>query len=129
MGARLNIADKFLSAHREHPAEEAYVTGTFDNWQKTVKLEKSDGVFQKTVDIAHPSHKIYYKVRGRKPGVVPFLRVFGSSMAVSLAELHDCTPGLVKHGFAAPSVCLRECVRHGHNGLPGRSVSACCIQL
>ncbi|GJN86643.1 hypothetical protein PLIIFM63780_010224 [Purpureocillium lilacinum] len=45
----------------EHPAEEAYVTGTFDNWQKTVKLEKSDGVFQKTVDIAHPSHKIYYK--------------------------------------------------------------------
>ncbi|KAK4087885.1 hypothetical protein Purlil1_7643 [Purpureocillium lilacinum] len=92
----------------EHPAEEAYVTGTFDNWQKTVKLEKSDGVFQKTVDIAHPSHKIYYKVRGRKPGVVPFLRVFGSSMAVSLAELHDCTPGLVKHGFAAPSVCLRD---------------------
>ncbi|KAJ6443413.1 C6 transcription factor [Purpureocillium lavendulum] len=45
----------------EHPAEEAFVTGTFDNWQKTVKLEKKDGVFQQKVDIAHPSHKIYYK--------------------------------------------------------------------
>ncbi|UNI15647.1 Cruciform DNA binding protein [Purpureocillium takamizusanense] len=45
----------------EHPAEEAFVTGTFDNWQKTVKLEKRDGVFQQKVDIAHPLHKIYYK--------------------------------------------------------------------
>ncbi|PHH80100.1 hypothetical protein CDD82_1978 [Ophiocordyceps australis] len=45
----------------EHEAEEAYVTGTFDNWSKSVKLEKHNGVFQKTVHLEHVSNKIYYK--------------------------------------------------------------------
>jgi hypothetical protein len=47
---------------REHPAEEVYVTGTFDDWTKSVKLDKEDGVFQKTVDLKDASKKIYYKV-------------------------------------------------------------------
>ncbi|CEI66772.1 unnamed protein product [Fusarium venenatum] len=45
----------------EHPAEEVYVTGTFDNWTKSVKLEKEGDVFSKTVDLKEPEGKIYYK--------------------------------------------------------------------
>lgn len=37
------------------------MTGTFDNWQKTVKLEKHVDAFSKTVDL--PLEKILYKVR------------------------------------------------------------------
>jgi hypothetical protein len=45
----------------EHPAEEVYVTGTFDNWGKTVKLDKKDTVFEKTVALKS-DEKILYKV-------------------------------------------------------------------
>ncbi|KAJ4267454.1 Cruciform DNA binding protein [Fusarium torreyae] len=45
----------------EHPADEVYVTGTFDNWTKSVKLEKNNNVFTKTVDLKEPEGKIYYK--------------------------------------------------------------------
>jgi hypothetical protein len=40
------------------------VTGTFDNWTKSVKLEKQGDVFQKTVDLTIPTdtNKIQYKV-------------------------------------------------------------------
>lgn len=54
---------------REHPAEEVYVTGTFDNWTKSVKLDKEGSVFQKTVQLENPSEKIYYKVSQQLPGV------------------------------------------------------------
>lgn len=48
---------------REHPeANEVFVTGTFDDWGKTQKLEKVDGVFEKTVDFENKD-KILYKVR------------------------------------------------------------------
>lgn len=45
----------------EHPAEEVYVTGTFDSWTKSVQLEKKGDVFEKTVDLKDASSKIYYK--------------------------------------------------------------------
>ncbi|CAM1501017.1 Fc.00g101790.m01.CDS01 [Cosmosporella sp. VM-42] len=45
----------------EHPAEDVYVTGTFDSWTKSVKLEKEGDVFLKTVDLKDASTKIYYK--------------------------------------------------------------------
>lgn len=49
---------------REHPdAEEVFVTGTFDDWTKSVKLDKKGDVFEKTVDLKDASKKIYYKVR------------------------------------------------------------------
>ncbi|KAL9577141.1 MAG: hypothetical protein Q9203_007569, partial [Teloschistes exilis] len=35
----------------DHPADEVYVTGTFDDWAKSVKLEKEDGVFVKQVEL------------------------------------------------------------------------------
>ncbi|KAK1654641.1 hypothetical protein BDP81DRAFT_309149 [Colletotrichum phormii] len=44
-----------------HPAEEVYVTGTFDNWTKSEKLEKVGSSFEKTVKLADASEKIYYK--------------------------------------------------------------------
>ncbi|KAH6899639.1 hypothetical protein B0T10DRAFT_468263 [Thelonectria olida] len=52
---------KFFSSHREHAAEEVYVTGTFDDWTKSVKLDKIGDVFQKTVELPDASRKIYYK--------------------------------------------------------------------
>lgn len=50
---------------REHPAEDVYVTGTFDNWSKSEKLVKDGDIFQKTVELEDASSKIYYKVRER----------------------------------------------------------------
>jgi hypothetical protein len=43
----------------EHDANDVYVTGTFDNWKKTVQLEKEGSVFKKTVEL--PKFKTQYK--------------------------------------------------------------------
>ena len=53
--------------YRPHPAEEVYVTGTFDNWSKSEKLEKVGDIFQKTVTLPNTGDKIYYKVRANFP--------------------------------------------------------------
>nr|POE56232.1 5'-amp-activated protein kinase subunit beta-2 [Quercus suber] len=45
----------------EHPADEVYVTGTFDNWSKSVKLDKKDFIHEKTVDLPSIGEKIFYK--------------------------------------------------------------------
>lgn len=43
-------------------AEEVYVTGTFDNWSKSAKLEKSaSGVLEKEI-VVPMNEKITYKV-------------------------------------------------------------------
>lgn len=52
-----------LPLNRDHPAEEVYVTGTFDDWGKTVKLEKDGTGFSKTVETLPLHEKVYYKVR------------------------------------------------------------------
>ncbi len=39
-----------------------FVTGTFDNWAKTTKLDKVGSAFEKTVDIPQSDDKILYKV-------------------------------------------------------------------
>ncbi|OCL10000.1 carbohydrate-binding module family 48 protein [Glonium stellatum] len=43
----------------EHPANEVFVTGTFDDWAKSIQLEKKDDVFTKTVEL--PKEKVQYK--------------------------------------------------------------------
>ncbi|KAJ4991570.1 hypothetical protein SVAN01_02951 [Stagonosporopsis vannaccii] len=43
----------------EHDADDVYVTGTFDDWKKTVQLEKEGSVFKKTVEL--PKDKTQYK--------------------------------------------------------------------
>jgi hypothetical protein len=49
---------------RDHPATEVYVTGTFDNWAKSIKLEKKEGtLFEKLVDLPRSDEKYFYKVR------------------------------------------------------------------
>lgn len=43
-----------------------YVTGTFDNWEKTEQLDRVGDIFEKKVTLPVASEKIYYKV-----GVAP----------------------------------------------------------
>lgn len=52
-----------LLYHREHPANEVYVTGTFDDWSKSEKLDKIGDIFVKKVTLSDATEKIYYKVR------------------------------------------------------------------
>ncbi|KAK0733303.1 hypothetical protein B0T26DRAFT_634364, partial [Lasiosphaeria miniovina] len=44
-----------------HPAEEVYVTGTFDGWSKSEQLVKVRDGFEKKVTLSDSSQKIYYK--------------------------------------------------------------------
>ena len=48
---------------RNHPASEVYVTGTFDDWAKSVKLERKGDGYEKLVELPQSEHKILYKVR------------------------------------------------------------------
>lgn len=52
----------FDSSYRPQPANEVYVTGSFDNWTQRVKLDKSDDTFRKEVELAKVDEKIRYKV-------------------------------------------------------------------
>lgn len=47
---------------RNHPAQEVYVTGDFDNWSKSIKLDKNGDSFHKTVTIPGEESRIHYKV-------------------------------------------------------------------
>ncbi|KAI9699632.1 MAG: hypothetical protein M1836_002666 [Candelina mexicana] len=44
-----------------HPASEVYVTGTFDDWAKSVKLDKTGSGYEKKVELSEVDEKIYYK--------------------------------------------------------------------
>ncbi|KAL9098927.1 MAG: hypothetical protein Q9163_005503 [Psora crenata] len=48
-------------AYMDHPAKEVYVSGTFDDWAKSVQLDKKDGHFEKLVDLPYADKKIIYK--------------------------------------------------------------------
>lgn len=39
------------------------MTGTFDSWSKSVRLEKKNDILQSTVHLDDSADKIYYKVR------------------------------------------------------------------
>lgn len=49
--------------NRPREATEVYVTGTFDDWGKTVQLEKKGTGFEKEVHLPAIDGKIQYKVR------------------------------------------------------------------
>ena len=55
----IHLADYLLS--REDPASEVFVTGTFDQWSKSVKLQKEGAVFQKSLDLPSTDQSYYYK--------------------------------------------------------------------
>ena len=52
----------------DHPANDVHVTGTFDDWSKSVQLEKKGSSWEKHVDLPK-AEKVYYKVR--PTGAVP----------------------------------------------------------
>jgi hypothetical protein len=45
-----------------HPANEVFVTGSFDDWGKTVKLDRNGDVFTKEVQLPSADEKVHYKV-------------------------------------------------------------------
>jgi hypothetical protein len=47
---------------RPYKANEVFVTGTFDDWGKTVQLEKKGDIFEKEVPLPTTTGKIEYKV-------------------------------------------------------------------
>lgn len=51
------------SYRRPREANEVFVTGTFDDWGKTVQLEKKGSVFEKEVHLPAIEEKVQYKVR------------------------------------------------------------------
>lgn len=63
------------SQPRQHPADEVYVTGTFDDWAKSVKLENKGEHFEKLVELPSSNEKIFYKVRTlHYPTAAPFFQ-------------------------------------------------------
>lgn len=53
-------ANWLFCENRNHPAGEVYVTGTFDNWGKSTKLEQEGDAFVARVEL--PIEKTLYKV-------------------------------------------------------------------
>lgn len=51
-----------LSYGRPYNGNEVFVTGTFDDWGKTVQLDRNGDVFEKTVSLPDTDEKIQYKV-------------------------------------------------------------------
>jgi hypothetical protein len=51
-----------LLDYRPHPANEVFVTGSFDDWGKTVKLDRKGDVFTKEVQLPSADEKVHYKV-------------------------------------------------------------------
>jgi hypothetical protein len=61
--ARCAVYLELTRSVREHPeASEVFVTGTFDDWGQTEKLEKKGDFFEKDVQLPNKD-KILYKVR------------------------------------------------------------------
>ncbi|PWY72878.1 hypothetical protein BO83DRAFT_42167 [Aspergillus eucalypticola CBS 122712] len=46
-----------------YSANEVFVTGTFDDWGKTVKLDRVGDVFEKEVPLPVTDEKVHYKSR------------------------------------------------------------------
>lgn len=76
---------------RPHAGEDVYVTGTFDNWSKSEKMEKVGDAFEKSVDLPDTSDKIYYKVGTRS---LNCLRVSAFSSPLFQSMRLSCDPPL-----------------------------------
>ncbi|CAO3617116.1 unnamed protein product [Cunninghamella blakesleeana] len=51
-----------IEIHWKHGGNQVYLTGTFDQWQKTIRMEKQNGEFLGTIPSSFSSGKpIYYK--------------------------------------------------------------------
>lgn len=52
----------WFPACRPYNANEVFVTGTFDDWGKTVRLDRTGDVFEKEVRLPAIGDKVHYKV-------------------------------------------------------------------
>lgn len=50
-------------------ASEVLVTGTFDDWKQTQKLDRNGDIFEKEVTLPSVEDNIYYKVRRQFCGI------------------------------------------------------------
>lgn len=81
-----DIPADFIRSCREHPASEVYVTGTFDDWGKTVKLDKKgDNHHEKLVQLPNADETIYYKVSPQVVSFDAFSRSKGNSLGDEFA--------------------------------------------
>lgn len=81
-----------FGSHREHDAKEVYVTGSFDDWKKTVQLQNEGGIFKKTVTL--PAGKHHYKVRPLFISPIPQISV--ASVAAARIPLLRLTTATVR---------------------------------
>jgi hypothetical protein len=69
ISSKTPFSNTIICLHREHPASEVFVTGTFDDWKQTEQLQKKGDIFEKEVTLPSAADKIYYKVRRDSCGV------------------------------------------------------------
>ncbi|KAK7746364.1 Cruciform DNA binding protein [Cytospora paraplurivora] len=80
-----------------HAGEEVYVTGTFDNWSKSEKMEKvGDKLFEKSVDLPDSSDKIYYKF------------VVDGTWTTNPTDSHELDEGGNENNVLTPETILRS---------------------
>lgn len=122
------ITDDALSAvSRPHAGEQVYVTGTFDDWTKSIKLDKVGDVFEKEVTFPDKGEKIYYKVRS------PFFFFFFSPQLRSYKPTLPSSfsvPRLASFDKAARSRlaltrCSRPAASHDWSSCPPASAVGC----
>ena len=65
------------------------MTGTFDDWAKSVKLDRNGETFEKRVDLPESVDKVYYKV-GAKSRNAPGCHVINVELAFQLRLLPGC---------------------------------------
>jgi hypothetical protein len=85
-----------------HPANEVFVTGDFDDWKQTIKLEKEDGVFKKTVELPTGKHQYKFVVDGTwlTNDSHPKEEVQGKGIYNNVLHPHDLQP--ISQSSAAP---------------------------
>lgn len=134
--------------YRAHPASEVYITGTFDGWKKTEKLDRVGDHFEKRVELSDASRKIYYKVRGHIsalsclfPGLVLF-KLLSQQTDIPSARLLDkyvgsallcCTgvEGSSLHEKARPTNRVQtalSCLNSLYHGQQDRCASHLCVR-
>ena len=91
-----------------------YVTGTFDNWAKTEKLDPVGTGFEKTVTLPDSSEKILYKVRTRaREAAIPFQPCFLGASSCRAGKASSALKTDVR-GIGHPSTfsCLLDNTLH-----------------
>lgn len=106
------------SLNRDHPADEVYVTGTFDDWAKSIKLDKEDGRFAKRVQLPL-DQKILYKV-GWPVLLIQRLRLPPDyASMVHMNRKVELNPrNLLRNSSSTFRKCPKKHVRGSYNALP-----------